>query len=223
MSDRTITRRTLLVGGGASLAMASCAPQADHPLTESLRDSGLTFLDGQGNPVNIAGLQARLNGNPYTVSFQFASCGDICPITGAALGKIAEDPDYAKVKHVVISSMPMMDITGGEYGTTALESMLFQRSGDSLRTSGPNANTIVLYPSINGNVNDGALFEAVRDLQQRSFDLPTGADPMIGHTGTLLVYDGSGNRAGQVDNPGNIPAQLPPILDRLNQQAQVRN
>lgn len=247
-TSSTMTRRAAMLGAGATAVLASScsAPEVPTTMSEPLhaaREAGLVFTDAAGNVIDVNALQRRLNGNPSTVSFLFGQCGDICPLTGIALGHVSQR--YPNLHNVVISVQPQFD-------KSSLESFLsagFMRRWDDtspveytgLRTQdeafGRRANTTVLYPALLDVVGDREvvthaditmdpakteeLNRRIGLLQQRYFNLPTAVDPIVGHTGTVLVYDNNGNLAHTIDETENIVTELPQALDAITRGQQA--
>lgn len=152
------------------------------------------FLDHEGNPVDLEALQkGPLRGHYTTLSFMFSSCGTTCGPMAQSLKEITRrNPD---VKHLVISVDP--------FGDRRNDAMFKQLEAGGLTLSGPNANTIILYPSARKDMS--GLLDGLRltNPLQHSLGLITGSNPQEHSSGERL-YDYSGKQ---------IDEQLPALLE----------
>lgn len=228
----SLSRRHFLAGAAAAatLAVTGCdnpAPQAPqqppHGTTapmpnaalKNLRDLGnrhhLHFVDSNGQPVNLSGLQASIGNRWSTMSFMFAACGDTCPITGAALANVSRN--HPELRHIIISVDPMGDFRNGHLKN------LMRLQG--LETEGPNRNTFILYPSSDGTASDIALLNGgptARTLQNE-LELLTHGDEAQGHNATVTLFDGTGQvRAQVLEGPQTIVQTLEAALPQRGAQ-----
>ena len=87
-----ISRRTLILTGGAAGLLAACSPADDGPVASVVEDDSPwhgTALDGGGNPLPDVTLTDQ-DGNPYNLAkdpatkavvlfFGYTNCPDVCP------------------------------------------------------------------------------------------------------------------------------------------------
>lgn len=66
------------------------------------------FIDQNGKPVIISSLKTKLQNKFTTLSFGFADCETVCPLTNGNLGKLGEArPD--NLTSIIVSSRPHVD------------------------------------------------------------------------------------------------------------------
>lgn len=219
-----INRREFLAGaaGATALAVSGCGPQDQaqdnapmrNAALKTLRDLGnvrdITFVDSEGNPVNLAGLQSQIGNNHSTLSFMFAACGDTCPITGAALSAVSRN--HPNLKHVIVSVDP-----AGDFKNKRLHDLMALQG---LKTSGPDRNTFILYPTVNGKTDDRSLFDGGRNAYQiqNAFELVTHGKEREYHNATVTLFDPRGKMVAQVlEGPQTIVQTLEASLGARGQ------
>lgn len=218
---QNMSRRQFLAAGAAAatVAVTGCDTQTDEPrqpphrtdapmpnaALKNLRDLGnehnLHFIDSEGKPVSLAGIQASLGNRWSTMSFMFAACGDTCPITGAALATVSHD--HPELRHIIISVDPLGDFSNGH-----LKNLM---RAQGLETEGPNRNTFILYPTADGTTNDVALLNGGSTARtvQNELELLTHGNDAQGHNATVTLFDGSGRvRAQVLEGPQTIVETL---------------
>ncbi len=164
-----------------------------------LAKSGVHFTNANGDSINPAALAAKLNGKYTSISFMFATCPLVCPTTIRALTGVAEqNPDLS---NVVFAVNPPDDALVQENGKTKLENRIEEISGGTLRTSGPNANVMVIYPVGKGATREEQL-QAGRAASIKTQDefnsLFRGNDEIEGHSATIMYFDPSGQKITQI-------------------------
>lgn len=214
-------RREFLAGllaAGASATLAGCEKSEAPPpipdkkieqatrtdMIDALRASRAQFIDADGNPVNLNALQATLSGNPSTISFMFSACGDVCPVTGTVLQTLSQTKP--RMKHVIVSVDPLSDFNNRKLAN------LMEAQG--LKVSGPQANTIILYPTSEGNASPRSLVGgAGKALDvQHTLELWTNGRDVSGHSGVVTLFSASGAQLVQATN--NREAE--PMIQQLS-------
>lgn len=217
--QKTMNRRTFLGAGSAAAAftLAGCGEpstqepphRTDAPMPnaalKNLRDLGNThnlhFIDSDGNPISLNGLQSSIGNRWSTMSFMFAACGDTCPITGAALGSVSRD--HPELRHIIISVDPH-----GDFPNHRLRDLMKLQG---LNVDGPNRNTFILYPTSDGTANSNALWDGGQTARivQNELELMTHGNEAQGHNATVTLFDPQGQvRAQVLEGPGTIVQTL---------------
>lgn len=225
IDPRAFSRRDILAGLSAT-ALAGCGKSQPKPVVyddspmpaaalKTLRDLGnqkqVQFIDSDGNPVNLAGLQSQIGQRYTTLSFMFAACGDTCPITASALSTVSAD--HPGLRHVVVSVDPLGDFTNKHLHD------LLQAQG--LNVDGPNRNTFILYPTVDGTGKEVSLLEGKlrsADLQHE-FELMTHGNDPTKHNATVTLFGPRGDMLAQVlEGPEAIVQHLESHLPQKDNQ-----
>lgn len=213
MSDLAkIGRRDLIAGAAATagLALTGCRSDDAHAratiktLAEVSRAAGARYVDSNGKPVNVDALVQSLKGQPSTLSFMFAACGDVCPTVGLALNMLSEHAP--RLKHVVISVDP-----AGDFANSTLKDKL---EAQGLKT-GIGGNTMILYPTADGTTSDIALLNGQPMAQrvQNKLNLIINPNGPEGHSGAVTLFGADGNLRKQVFDVSKIVETLKPEID----------
>lgn len=213
---------TGLLAAGASATLPGCEKsEAPPPIPErkiehatrtdmidALRASRAQFIDADGKPVNLNALQATLSGNPSTISFMFSACGDVCPITGTVLQTLSQTKP--RMKHVIVSVDPL-----GDFNNRKLANLM---EAQGLKVSGPQANTIILFPTSDGRTSPDSLvggFGKALDVQH-TLELWTNGRDVSGHSGVVTLFSASGAQLVQATNNREAEPMIQQLSNALN-------
>lgn len=224
-------RREFLAGllaAGASATLAGCDKSEPPPaipdrqieqatrtdMIDALRASHAQFIDADGNPVNLNALQATLRGNPSTISFIFAGCADVCPVTGTVLETLSQTKP--RMKHVIVSVSPLSDFNNRQLAN------LMEAQG--LKVSGPQANTIILYPTSEGNASARSLVGGMGKALdvQHTLELWTNGRDESGHSGVVTLFGASGAQLVQATNNRDAGPMVEQLNNALSNAGQER-
>ncbi len=178
-----------------------------HEGLKILAESGIRFIDPEGNIVDLPDIQKRLNGKKSTISFMFASCPVVCPTTASAL-KIISDNDSSQM-HIVIAVDGAEDFRGRIENGEKISPTLAQK----LKYQGLDSNkTLVLLPLGSGQTLDEQLEagESKAEEIQNNLKLVCGAGDHTAHSPEVISFhaNGKSNKYALSPDPKEIAAQV---------------
>lgn len=193
------------------MLLSGCQPPTpiNHSLGE-LAKGDIRYVDHNGNPVNIGALQSKIGQNYSTLSFRFAACGDVCPITALELSKVSKK--YPSIKHVMISTDPAQDFKNG-----TLKKII---EAQGLVVDGPLSNTMILFPTTDGK--EPTLANSAYSPQiQENFELILKSKNLTDHSGAVILFNPQGKAVAAEARSTEIAKTLSTYLQQQPAQ-QVR-
>jgi protein SCO1/2 len=182
----------LAVIGAAALVLVrrSEAPH-EPPAAQSSFGGPFTLTGGDGKPFS----SARLQGKPYAIYFGFTRCGDVCPTTLSRLVKLRQQAGGPGAFNIVFVTIDPAHDGPKEVGQYAA---LFDSPIIGLTGSQQQIDAVKKHYGI---------------YAEPMPDAPAGHE--MGHTATVLLFDGSGKLSGTI-TPDENDAGAVQTLKALN-------